>query len=52
MIKYPEKLQKVELDKITLLMRDFLFVEFARMNIEIPDFVFELVPDLGEDEDS
>ena len=52
MIKYPEKLQKVELDEITLLMRDFLFVEFARMNIEIPDFVFELVPDFGEEEDS
>ena len=52
MIKYPEKLQKVELDELMLLMRDFLFVEFARMNIEIPDFVFELVPDFGEEEDS
>ena len=52
MIKYPEKLQKVELDEIMLLMRDFLFVEFARMNIKIPDFVFELVPDFGEEEDS
>ena len=52
MIRYPEKLQKVELDELTLLMRDFLFVEYARMNLEIPDFVFELIPDFGEEEDS
>jgi len=41
MIQYPEKLQKVELDKATLLMRDFLITEFAQRGLTVPDAVYE-----------
>ena len=47
MIQFPEKLQKVELDKITLLFQDFLISEFAGKGMTVPDFVYELTDSLN-----
>jgi len=45
MLKYPEKLNKVELGRMSILIQDFLITELANMGKTIPDYYFKVLPE-------
>ena len=48
MLKYPEKLNKVELGRMSILIEDFLYTELANMGKTIPDYYFKVFPEEEE----
>ena len=48
MLKYPEKLNKVELGRMSILIQDFLVTELANMGKTIPDYYFKIFPEEEE----
>jgi len=48
MLKYPEKLNKVELGRMSILIQDFLITELANMGKTIPDYYFKVFPEEEE----
>jgi len=48
MLKYPEKLNKVELGRMSILIQDFLLTELANMGKTIPDYYFKVFPEEEE----